>query len=115
MSKETEVDKLSPIKRALYEIRTLKGRVRELEQAQAEPVAIVGLGLRFPGNASNAASMWQILADGVDTGCEIPPSRWSIDQYFNADPDAPGKMDTRRGHFIAEPAAFDASFFGISP
>jgi malonyl CoA-acyl carrier protein transacylase len=115
MSKETEVDNLSPIKRALYEIRTLKGRVRELEQAQVEPVAIVGLGLRFPGNASNAASMWQILADGVDTGCEIPPSRWSIDQYFNADPDAPGKMDTRRGHFIAEPAAFDASFFGISP
>jgi malonyl CoA-acyl carrier protein transacylase len=115
MSKEPEFENLSPIKRALYEVRTLKERVRELERTQSEPLAIVGLGLRFPGGASNAASLWKILADGVDTGSEIPASRWSIDRYFDDDPDAPGKMDTRRGHFIADPAAFDAPFFGISP
>jgi acyl transferase domain-containing protein len=115
MSKEPEFENLSPIKRALYEVRTLKERVRELERTQSEPLAIVGLGLRFPGGASNAASLWKILADGVDTGSEIPASRWSIDRYFDRDPDAPGKMDTRRGHFIADPAAFDAPFFGISP
>ncbi len=115
MSKEPEFENLSPIKRALYEVRTLKERVRELERTQSEPLAIVGLGLRFPGGASNAASLWKILADGVDTGSEIPASRWSIDRYFDHDPDAPGKMDTRRGHFITDPAAFDAPFFGISP
>ena len=115
MPPENQSDNLSPIKRALYEIRTLKGKLHDLERSQNEPVAIVGLGLRFPGDASNAASLWKILADSVDTLSEIPAGRWSIDRYFDSDPDAPGKMYTRSCHFISDRAAFDAQFFGITP
>jgi len=106
---------LSPSKRALYEIRSLRGQVRELEQLRDAPVAIVGMGLRFPGNASSAEAYWRVLANGVDTVGEIPSSRWPIDRYYDADPDAPGKMCTRRGAFLEDPALFDPAFFGISP
>jgi acyl transferase domain-containing protein/NADPH:quinone reductase-like Zn-dependent oxidoreductase/acyl carrier protein len=108
-------DNLSTAQRALYEIRTLKAKIAELERAQKEPVAIVGLGVRFPGGASTPDSFWDLLSNGVDAGTEIPSSRWPIDQYYNADPDAPGKMYARHGAFLGDPALFDADFFGISP
>src|SRR5665213_2237416 len=115
MTQDTQFENLSPIKRALYEIRTLKGKLHDLERSQNEPIAIVGLGMRFPGDAANAAALWKILADSVDTLTEIPASRWSIDRYFDSNPDVPGKMYTRYGHFVADPSTFDAAFFGISP
>ena len=108
-------DNLSTAQRALYEIRTLKAKIAELERAQKEPVAIVGLGVRFPGGASTPDSFWDLLSNGVDAITEIPSSRWPIDQYYNADPDAPGKMYARHGAFLGDPALFDADFFGISP
>jgi acyl transferase domain-containing protein/SAM-dependent methyltransferase/acyl carrier protein len=109
-----DLEKLSPVKRALYELRTLRSRVNELEKGRSEPVAIVGMGLRFPGGASDANSLWQILSGGVDTVTGIPSSRWNLEECYSADPDAPGKMYTRHGAFLEDPALFDAPFFGIS-
>ena len=108
-------DNLSLTKRAVYEIRTLKARVAELERAQKEPLALVGMGLRFPGGASTPEAFWDLLSHGVDAVGEVPPSRWAIDRYFDPDPDRPGKMSTRYGAFLEDPAQFDADFFGISP
>ena len=108
-------DNLSLTKRAVYEIRTLKARVAELEKAQKEPLALVGMGLRFPGGASTPEAFWDLLSHGVDAVGEVPPSRWAIDRYFDPDPDRPGKMSTRYGAFLEDPAQFDADFFGISP
>jgi acyl transferase domain-containing protein/SAM-dependent methyltransferase len=107
---------LSPIKRALLEIRELRSRVAELERdAAADPIAITGIGLRFPGGARNAADFARLLWDGVDAITPIPSERWNVETLFDADPDAPGKMLTRWGGFLDDVDKFDAEFFGISP
>ena len=115
MTSDPSSQELSPIKRALLEIRELRAQVETLEQAQNEPVAIIGAGLRFPGGAHDAETFWQILRDGVDTVTEIPPERWDIEQFYDPDPAKPGKMTTRYGTFLRDIDRFDAAFFGISP
>ena len=62
---------LSPIKRALIELREMRARVEELERARTEPIAIVGIGCRFPG-AESPEAFWQLLRDGVDAITEVP-------------------------------------------
>ena len=106
---------LSPVKRALHEIRTLRARLQQLESAQHEPVAIIGAGLRFPGGAIDEQSFWNLLAEKKDAITEIPHERWDWRAYFNADADAPGSMYTQHGGFLDGVDLFDAAFFGISP
>jgi len=64
-----------------------------------EPIAIVGLSCRFPG-ADCPSAFWRLLCDGVDAIREVPPARWDVDAYYDADPDAPGKMASRWGGFV---------------
>jgi acyl transferase domain-containing protein/ubiquinone/menaquinone biosynthesis C-methylase UbiE len=78
-------------------------------------VAIVGIGLRFPGRANNPAALWKILRDGVDAVTEIPPDRWSIKKFYDPEPGTPGKTNARWGGFVEGIDRFDADFFGISP
>ncbi|MCK6559447.1 acyltransferase domain-containing protein [candidate division KSB1 bacterium] len=108
-------DQLSPIKRALVEIRELKAKLAEAEAARNEPIALIGMGLRFPGGAHDSDSAWRMLRDGVDGIREVPPDRWNIDSFYDPDPDKPGKMSTRWGGFLDHIDHFDADFFGISP
>src|SRR4051812_4771487 len=115
MTHPSAAEPLSPTKRALYELRAARARVAELEAAQSEPIALVGMGLRFPGGASDPASFWRLLEEGRDAVTEIPASRWDVTQFFDADPDAPGRMYARHGAFIDDVDGFDARFFGISP
>ena len=79
-----------------------------------EPIAIVGLACRFPG-ARDAEAFWELLADGVDMIREIPDDRFDIDEFYDPDPDAAGKIYTRYGGFLDEIDGFDPEFFGISP
>lgn len=108
-------DALSPAKRALYEIRTLRERLQRLESSRTEAVAVVGIGLRFPGEATDPDSFWDLLARGVDAVTEIPPDRWEAGRFYDPDPTAPGKMSTTQGAFLRDVAGFDAAHFGISP
>ncbi|UXA07681.1 SDR family NAD(P)-dependent oxidoreductase [Mycobacterium sp. SMC-2] len=82
--------------------------------AADEPIAIIGIGCRFPG-ADGPAAFWQLLADGVDAISEIPPDRWDADAFYDADPSAPGTSVTRRAGFVPGIDKFDFAFFGISP
>ncbi|HEY2197049.1 MAG TPA: SDR family NAD(P)-dependent oxidoreductase [Mycobacterium sp.] len=75
--------------------------------------AIVGYAARFPG-AADAAEFWDLLREGRDAVSEIPEDRWDVDEFFDADPDAPGKVATRRAGFVDDVTGFDAPFFGIS-
>jgi len=79
-----------------------------------DPIAIVGLGCRFPGGASDPAALWRLLDHGVDAISEVPPERWDIDAWYDPDPDAPGKMISRWGGFVRDLEAFDPGFFGLS-
>ncbi|MGA7053951.1 MAG: polyketide synthase, partial [Mycobacterium sp.] len=75
--------------------------------------AIVGYALRVPG-AADADEFWDVLEQGRDAVSEVPPDRWDVDEFFDPDPEAPGKIVTRRAGFIEDIAGFDASFFGLS-
>lgn len=75
--------------------------------------AIVGYAARFPG-AADADEFWQVLAEGRDAVSEVPQDRWDVDEFFDPDPDAPGKVVTRRAGFVDDVTGFDAPFFGMS-
>jgi acyl transferase domain-containing protein/NADPH:quinone reductase-like Zn-dependent oxidoreductase/acyl carrier protein len=75
--------------------------------------AIVGYAARLPG-AADAEEFWQVLQQGRDTVSEVPKDRWDADEFSDPDPDAAGKMVTRRAGFIDDIAGFDAAFFGVS-
>jgi phthiocerol/phenolphthiocerol synthesis type-I polyketide synthase D len=83
--------------------------------ATAEPVAVVGIGCRFPGGVVGPESYWTFLANGEDAIGEIPPERWDADAFYDPDPFAPGRMSSKWGGFLPDVAGFDADFFGISP
>ncbi len=82
--------------------------------ANNEPIAIIGIGCRFPG-ANDPAAFWQLLRDGVDAIREVPADRFDQRTFYDPDPMAPGKMNTRWGGFLGQVNQFDANFFGISP
>ncbi|MEO0408181.1 MAG: type I polyketide synthase, partial [Cyanobacteria bacterium P01_A01_bin.135] len=101
--------------RALQAIEKLQAKVAQLEAANTEAIAIVGLGCRFPGGADDPERYWELLAQGVDGISQVPPDRWDADAYYDTNPAAAGKMVTRNGGFIAQGQGFDADFFGIAP
>ena len=111
----SENEPLSPVKQALLEIRRLRGRLEAAERLTTEAVAVVGLGCRFPGGAGDPEAYWRLLRDGVDAVTEVPAERWDIEAYYDANPDAAGRMYTRHGAFVVDVDRFDPGFFGISP
>ena len=80
-----------------------------------EPIAIVGIGCRFPGGASDPDSFWRLLRDRVDAVRPFPVHRWRDVPPFSADPDLPGTIATRMGGFLDDIDQFDADFFRLSP
>ena len=79
-----------------------------------EPIAIVAVSCRFPG-APDPEAFWEVLSGGVDAIREVPEDRFDIDEFYDPDPDAPGKTYTRFGGFLDGIDGFDPEFFGISP
>ncbi|MCB0209452.1 MAG: polyketide synthase dehydratase domain-containing protein, partial [Anaerolineae bacterium] len=114
MSNPTNNQALSPIKRALRAVEKMQARLEAIEYAQREPIAIVGIGCRFPGGVNTPEQFWQLLRDGTDVITEVPRERWDVEAYYDPNPDAPGKMHTRYGGFLSQVDSFDAPFFGIS-
>ncbi|HEV2148294.1 MAG TPA: polyketide synthase, partial [Longimicrobiaceae bacterium] len=103
------------LRQALGTIQRLRARAEAAERAAAEPIAIVGMGCRFPGGADSPAAFWRLLRDGVDAVTEVPPDRWDADAHYDPDPDAPGKSVSRWGSFLDGIDRFDAQFFSIAP
>ncbi|MFY9983858.1 MAG: type I polyketide synthase [Chthoniobacterales bacterium] len=108
-------EQLSPLKRAILELRELRAKLEGADRSQREPIAIIGMGFRLPGGAHEESSLWRILSDGIDVITEIPGDRWDLEAYYDPDPDMPGKMNCRHGAFLSGVDRFDAEFFGISP
>lgn len=79
-----------------------------------EPIAIIGIGCRFPG-AADLKEFWTLLRNGVDAISEIPRERWNTDALYDPLPGTLAKMSTRWGGFLSGVQQFDPHFFGISP
>jgi acyl transferase domain-containing protein len=109
------IDYRALLKQAYLSLEKLKERVDVLERERSEPIAVVGVGCRFPGGADSPQAFWKLLREGTDAICEVPRDRWDIDEYFDADPDVPDKMYTRWGGFLGSVDGFDPPFFGIAP
>lgn len=84
-------------------------------RALNRPVAIVGMGCRWPGGVTDVESFRKLLIEGRDAVAEIPSDRMNVAHYFDSRPATPGRMMTRWGGYLDGIRDFDAEFFGISP
>ncbi|CRK25252.1 hypothetical protein BN1723_013551, partial [Verticillium longisporum] len=81
-----------------------------------EPIAIIGMDLKFPGDATNAESFWDMLMEGRSALREIPTDRFNVSAFYHPDPERAGSLNVTKGHFLnGDIAAFDAPFFSITP
>lgn len=103
------------LQQALVSLEQMEAKLHASEAVRHEPIAIIGMGFRFPGDANDASSFWQLLVNGADAITEIPRERWNADQFFDPDPDVIGKSYSRWGGFLRQVDMFDPHFFGISP
>jgi acyl transferase domain-containing protein/acyl carrier protein len=118
------IDQMTPLQRAALAIKELRTRLNAAELAQkdptshsayVEPVAIVGMGCRFPGQADTPEAFWHLLQNGIDAIGDIPADRWDIASHFDPDPDVIGKMRVNQGGYLDQVDQFDPQFFNISP
>ncbi|SES49970.1 Erythronolide synthase docking, partial [Streptomyces sp. yr375] len=93
------------LRRALAEAQSAQGRLAEIEQAQREPIAIVGMACRYPGGVGTPEQLWEMLAEGRDGISGFPADRgWDL-----------AGLPVGLGGFVADAGDFDPGFFGISP
>ncbi len=119
MSKQTRSVPSRPLslEEANAEITRLRAELaaRDDSKAAREPIAVVGMGCRYPGNVRTPDEFWELLHSGRDVLRDIPDVRWDVDAYYDPEVSVPGKMYVRQGHFLDDIDQFDPQFFGLSP
>ncbi|MGC0328984.1 acyl transferase domain-containing protein/acyl carrier protein [Streptomyces sp. SAI-170] len=99
------------LKRVTASLHKTRERLRELEAAEQEPVAVVAMGCRFPGGVRSPEDLWKLLAAGGDAVGDFPTDRgWDVEELYD-----PGTEAVTQGGFLDGAGDFDAAFFGISP
>ena len=104
------------LKKTSAELVQMRKRLRHMEAREHEPVAIVGMGCRFPGGVEGPEGFWQLIAGGTDAMSGFPVDRdWNLDRLDGSDPGDESTSFARVGGFLEGAGGFDAEFFGISP
>ncbi len=104
------------LKRVTTDLHETRARLQELEASGTEPIAIVGMGCRFPGGANSPEDLWRLVDDGIDAVSPFPGDRgWDTARVYDPDSRRPGTSYVDQGGFLDDVAGFDPAFFGISP
>lgn len=105
----------SVLQDALTALDKMQARLDAEKRKRHEPIAVVGMGCRFPGEADSPAAYWQLLKDGVDAVREVPATRFDLSECGVPDPSAPGETGVLFAGLVDDVDQFDTSFFEISP
>src|SRR5438105_6171678 len=106
----TNKNEIELLKEALTRIESLKNKLKNYEQMEHEPLAIIGLNCKFPGGVNSPLDYWRLIISGQDAIKEVPFSRWDINDFYDENPDMPGKMYNRGGGFLTQDiTGFDAA------
>ncbi|MEU7206278.1 type I polyketide synthase [Streptomyces sp. NPDC045470] len=104
------------LRKVTTDLQKTRTRLRDVESKHSEPIAIVGMGCRYPGGVRTPEDLWRLVAEGRDEISGFPTDRgWDLAGLYDPDPDAAGKSYTREGGFLTGIERFDADFFGLSP
>ncbi|KAL6229642.1 hypothetical protein BDW75DRAFT_249453 [Aspergillus navahoensis] len=84
---------------------------------QLEPIAVIGMGCRLPGDITSPTDFWRMMLNKETAQTpKVPPSRFNIDAHFHENNDRPGSFGVLGGYFLNETLQeFDPSFFGLTP
>ncbi|MEV6446246.1 type I polyketide synthase [Amycolatopsis sp. NPDC051716] len=106
---------LGYLKKVTADLRQAHRQLREAEEKESEPIAIVAMSCRYPGGVRTPEELWRLLAAGGDGISSFPLDRNWPAALFDEDPDRSGTTYAREGGFVYDAAQFDPAFFGMSP
>ena len=115
MGSHHQKTELTPLQKAVIALKEARNKIEALERQKNEPIAIIGMGCRFPGGANSPEAFWELLSRGKEAIVPVPSQRWDAEAYYDENPDLPNKTYARYGGFIDAVDQFDAQFFGMTP
>ena len=115
MDSHHQKTELTPLQKAVIALKEARNKIEALERQKNEPIAIIGMGCRFPGGANSPEAFWELLSRGKEAIVPVPSQRWDAEAYYDENPDLPNKTYARYGGFLDAVDQFDPQFFGMTP